>query len=165
MIHDDLGFEDIAFIGKHATGQISWNISADGYKLTVTADNDGVYLIICGSFVLYKDSQVALTKDDMANRDISENRTSYYVIAQDIVRSYLKSPSSAKFSSLYECSMQRNGDIVAVWGYVDAKNPFGVELRNEFVVEFKVTDISSFSYTTLYIQIEDQTTGEFINLD
>lgn len=90
-------------------------------------------------------------------------------MAQDIVCSGLKNPNSADFPSIVthpeETSMQKNGDIVAVQSYVEVKNDFGMKVRNNFVVEFRVIDMDSYSYELIYINIEGQESGEFINLD
>ena len=134
-------------------------------KIMLAADDDGIYRASCGGFVLYENSQVSMTKEDMESRDISENAPFYYVIAKEIVSNHLTSPSSAKFCSMNECAMQRNGNTVAVKGYVEAKNAFGVMLRNEFIVQFYVVDADTYTYEVYYIAIGDQSTGEFQDMN
>lgn len=60
--------------------------------------------------------------------------------------------------------MARNKELVAVKGYVDATNSFGAQIRSEFVVEFKVIDLTTFSYETIYINIDGESIGEYIDL-
>ncbi len=61
--------------------------------------------------------------------------------------------------------MQRIGNIVAVKSYVESKNDFGVDVRNDWVVEFEIVDIGTFSYNLLYVNIGGERTGEFIKLN
>lgn len=166
LLHDEMHFSEIQFSGKNAVAQINWDILADGYEIMLTADDDGVYRAICGSFVLYENSQVAMTKEEMEARMYTyEDATYYYVIAQDIVSSALVSPSSARFCAKQECGMGKNGDIVVVQGYVESKNSFGVMLKSNFTVQFYVIDLESFIYEPLYIEIGGQTAGEFVEMD
>ena len=59
---------------------------------------------------------------------------------QDIVKESLKSPSSADFPSFSEAFILNvEGDDYRVTSYVDAKNSFGVKVRNDFVVTLTVT--------------------------
>lgn len=166
LLHDEMHFSEIQFCGKNAVAQINWDILADGYEIMLTADDDGIYRAICGSFVLYENSQVAMTKEEMeARRYTHKDATYYYVIAQDIVSSVLVSPSSAKFCAQKECGMGKNGDLVVVQGYVESKNSFGVMLKSNFTVQFYVIDLESFLYEPLYIEIGGQTAGEFVEMD
>ena len=165
ILHNEMHFEEIQFKGKNPVGQINWDVVADGYTLMLTADDDGVYRITCGSFTLYQNAKVTLTKEDMLDRDISTKASFYYVIAKEIVSQNLSSPSSAKFTSMQECAMQRKGNIVAVQGYVEAKNAFGIKISNKFVVQFMVIDEATYTYQTLYIEIGNQSTGEFVDME
>lgn len=49
--------------------------------------------------------------------------------------------------------------------YVESKNDFGVDVRNDWVVEFEIVDIGTFSYNLLYVNIGGERTGEFIKLN
>ena len=66
---------------------------------------------------------------------------------------------------MQECAIQRNGDIAAVKGYVDARNALGVMLRNEFLVQFFVMDADTYTYEPLYIEIGGQSAGEFVEMN
>lgn len=61
--------------------------------------------------------------------------------------------------------MQRNKDIVAVRSYVDSQNSFGAMIRSEWTVQFKVIDISSYSYQLTYANIDGNIYGEFLEMD
>ena len=69
------------------------------------------------------------------------DETTSYIIAQDIVESYLKSPSSAKFCRESECSIQHlgNGEYM-VTGWVEAQNSYGAMLHQEFIVTYTATE-------------------------
>lgn len=161
ILKDSLGFDKISII-KNISGTL-FEMRADDYNLKVTV-SDKLYLVICGDYNMYQDDTVKYTKTDLENRKIGNNDTTYYVIAQEIVTTNLKNPSSAKFSSVNNCQMARNGEYVAVKGYVDATNSFGAQIRSEFIVEFKVIDLDSFSYETIFINIDGSKTGEYIDL-
>ena len=161
ILKDSLGFDKISII-KNISGTL-FEMRADDYNLKVTV-SDKLYLVICGDYNMYQDDTVKYTKTDLENRKIGNNDTTYYVIAQEIVTTNLKNPSSAKFSSVNNCQMARNGEYVAVKGYVDATNSFGAQIRSEFIVEFKVIDLDSFSYETIFIKIDGSKTGEYIDL-
>lgn len=63
-----------------------------------------------------------------------------WVCAQDIVESNLKSPSSSDFCSVTDAKVYSNGgDNYTVYGYVDAKNGFGAEIRTNFTVTLTYT--------------------------
>jgi hypothetical protein len=66
-----------------------------------------------------------------------DNATGATAAAKMAVKSDLKAPSSAKFSST---SATENDDgSWTVRGYVDAQNSFGTMVRNSFIVDLKLT--------------------------
>lgn len=161
ILTDSLGFQKLS-VNKNTMGTL-FDVEADNYNLKITV-SDKLYMIICGDYNMYKDDTVKYTKLDLEDRVIGNNDTSYYVIAQEIITRNLKNPSSAHFSSVNNCQMAKKGEYVAVKGYVDATNSYGTQVRNEFVVEFRVLDLSSFSYETVYISINGEKTGTYIDL-
>lgn len=63
-----------------------------------------------------------------------------WVCAQDVVENNLKSPSSADFCSINDATVYSNGgDNYTVYGYVDAENGFGAEIRTDFTVTLTYT--------------------------
>ncbi len=162
ILTNSLGFSEISDI-DNVSGTL-FEANADGYHLRITV-SDKLYMVICGSYNMYENDTVQYTKQDLDDRAIGENDSAYYVIAQEIVSSNLKNPSSASFCSLSECRMGRNKDYVVVQGYVDATNSFGAQIRSEFIVEFIVIDLSSYSYEPVYINIDGQTSGEYVDIN
>ena len=65
--------------------------------------------------------------------------------AEKIVKSNLKSPSTAEFCKHKEYTITCSDDTWTIKGYVDAQNSFGATLRNNFTV--KITFTSSTKYT------------------
>lgn len=74
------------------------------------------------------------------------------VIAEKIVKSNLKSPSTAKFCKHSEYTITCSINTWTVRGHVDAQNSFGAVIRNEFTVQFTFTN--SEKYTIEYCNIE-----------
>lgn len=161
ILTNDLGFEELS-VKKNPSGTI-FEVKADKYQLKVTI-SDKLYMVICGDYNLYRDDTIKYTKKDLDDRNIGDNRSTYYTIAMEAVSQNLKSPSSAKFCSMNDCSMAKKGDYVAVKGYVDAINSFNAQVRSQFVVEFKIIDLSTFSYETVYLNIDGESVGEYIDL-
>lgn len=59
-------------------------------------------------------------------------------MAENFVMDKLKSPSTAKFSSIRETVTQYHGDCThSVRGYVDAQNAFGATIRAQYFVRLK----------------------------
>ena len=162
VINNALGFNNVT-VNKNPMGTL-FEIKADDYNLKVTV-SDKLYMIICGDYNLYDDDIVKFTKQDLENRKIGNNQSNYYVIAQEIITNNLKNPSSARFCSINNCKMEKNEDYVAVKGYVDATNSFGAQVRSDFVVEFKVLDLASFSYEIVYINIDGNSYGTYVDLN
>ena len=171
ILENQIGFTGIKYVGKNPVGDSNYDFETDQYDFTVTASDD-VYRIFQpgGGAVFYENGEVVLTIDDIENTKIgSSEKVQYYDIAKEIVKSNLKAPSTADFPTLLFSSsdivMQRNGSIVAVQSYVDAQNSYGAEIRSNWLVEFEVIDANILSYNTLYINIDGQTSGEFIDLN
>ena len=166
FLQSDLGFSEIEFIEKNAVGDIIFDINADDYLLRVTLDDEIIYSVDCGGYKLYDGEKILMDKNGILDRKI-DNESAYYSIAKEIVESALKSPSTADFPSIFsdDIKMARNKDIVAVQSYVDAQNSFGAMIRSEWIVQFKVIDISSYSYQLIYANIDGNIYGEFLEMD
>lgn len=136
------------------------------YKMTIY---DGTCRIWNDMYVLYEDGKLKMSKQDVDNRKISyDERATYYSFATEIIKSCLKNPDSADFPSLYysgEVAMSRNKDLVVVQSYVVAKNSFNAEIKSQYTVEFQVIDIENFLYNTIYINIDGESSGEYIKLE
>lgn len=170
ILINQIGFSEIDYIGK-MDGLTNYEITANGYDVVITASDDVYRIFIPNSlYVFYEDGEVKLTFAELENKTIDQyDRSSYYIMAQDIICSGLKNPNSADFPSIVthpeEIAMQRNGNMVAVQSYVDAKNDFGAKVRSDWIVEFEVIDIKTYSYNLIYANIDGQEYGEFIELE
>lgn len=166
FLQNNLGFSEIKFIEKNSVGDIIFDINADDYLLRVTLDDDSIYSIDCGGYKLYDGEKVLMDKNGLLDREI-DNESAYYNIAKEIVESALKAPSTAEFPSIFsdDIKMQRNKDIVAVQSYVDSQNSFGAMIRSEWIVQFKVINISTYSYEIIYANIDGNVYGEFLEMD
>ena len=64
-----------------------------------------------------------------------------WVCAEDIVKSSLKSPSSAKFCKYPEATITYSGDNDwVVSGWVDAQNSYGATIRTDFICTLTLTE-------------------------
>lgn len=84
-----------------------------------------------------------------------EDKSTYIYLAEEIVKSALKSPSTAKFPNSFfesdEWKVSRNHDVITVVSWVDAQNSFGAMIRSTFAVQY--------SYSTnelLYLLLDGQ---------
>jgi hypothetical protein len=67
---------------------------------------------------------------------IDNHNTQLRVMAEQTVEDYLKSPSSAKYSSDdNDWSVSKDGNIISIRSYVDSQNSFGAMLRSNFLVK------------------------------
>lgn len=170
IFKNDLGFDTLTFI-KKMDDTTNYVISANGTEVVLTA-SDKVYRIFIpnSDTVFYEDDTVKMTVKQYEDKQISYgDQSAYYIIAKTIVESALKNPSSAKFPSINteagSITIERNGALVVVQSYVDAKNSFNAMVRSNWTVEFMVYDLSAYSYDALYIEIDGEKSGEYIKLD
>lgn len=170
LLTNQIGFSNLEYKGK-MEGLTNYEITADGYSVVLTASDD-VYRIFIpnSSYIFYENEEVKLTYDELKSKTIDQyEQNIYYIIAQDIVCSTLKNPGSADFPSIVthseEVTMQKDGDIIAVQSYVEAKNDFNAKVRTDWIVEFKVVDADSYSYELIYANIGGNKVGKFIDLE
>lgn len=165
ILLNDIGFTEIYFIGKNESGDSIWDLGCDDIGVTVTAGDD-VYMIWSGDYTFY-DSGVKMTKEQFDSLHVSESdKVAYYLIAKEIVKNSLKSPKSADFPWLMDdIGFGKNGDIVAVQGYVDAMNSFGAQIRSQWTVEFKVIDLDTYSYEVVYVNIDGESYGTYVEMN
>lgn len=170
ILEKKIGFSELEYKDQ-LDETTNYEIVADGYYMVLTASDD-VYRIFIpnSSYVFYENGEVKMTAADFKSKTIDQSEMySYYSIAQEIVESSLKNPKSADFPSAVmhpeEISMQKDGDIVAVQSYVDAKNSFNATIRTKWMVEFKVLDLETYLYEVLYINVDGETSGEYVELE
>ena len=180
VLSDEIGFTEIKFIERQGNND-NYSFTCDGHSIIVTAfsDEEGEYIRIFEPHtgnVFYEDGKLLMTKDDLeseneeANADdntiYAEDTVTYQIIAEEIVSSLMKDPSSAKFPSAVsdDWSYGKKGDLIAVQSYVDGTNSFGALVRSKFIVEFYIKDKETFSYEIQYIRIDNEEQGEFIDV-
>lgn len=171
ILKDNIGFTELSSIEK-VGDTLNYKVDANGYEIMVTEISDTDFRIIIpnSDYVFYENGSVSMTFKDFSDRQIDINdRGTYYIMAQDIVKSGLKNPSSADFPSITfhseDIAMQKKGDLIVVQSYVDAENSFGGTVRSKWTVQFMVIDKESFSCQPTYISIDGDSTGEFIDMD
>ena len=170
ILKNQIGFTTLRFDSK-VDGSENYVVYVDGSQGCVTAMDGYIRIFIPNSdYVFYEDGKVTMTASEFSETQISQDEMiAYYIMAQDAVEASLKNPSSAKFPSIIthasEIGMKKNGDIVAVQSYVDAKNSLNAKVRSKWRVQFQVNDIDSYSYTLLYINIDAESSGTFIDMD
>lgn len=85
-------------------------------------------------------SESSSTKDAYGH-----NRSYAIVIAENVVKSKLKSPSTADFCKNYEYTVSCSKNTWTIKGYVDAQNSFGAMLRSDFTVKITFTGKSNYT--------------------
>lgn len=169
IIVNQIGFPEVELREKMGE-TTNFEISLDGVLAVLTASDDVYRIFVPDSdYTFYEDGVVKMTAQQFDDVTIdSYEQSSYYSIAKEIVESCLKSPKSADFPTLMfsggDIAMKKSGDIVAVQSYVDAENSFGAEMRSQYIVEFRVIDLDSFSYEVIYVNIDGETYGTYIEI-
>lgn len=110
------------------------------------------------------------TTEEVNATDISGLQfQSYWDMAKETVESCLKNPKSADFpSSVFNqgnIAMERKGHLVVVQSYVYSTNSFGAEIKSDFTIEMLVYDTDNFVYDVVYLNIDGETSGEYVDLD
>jgi hypothetical protein len=170
LLENDLGFDGIRFCYKDDLLE-NYYFNIDDYYITVTAyADDGVYNVYAKDHMDYMfydiDEGIEMTYAEFKDKTITASeRTYYYLMAKEAVKSVLVSPSSAKFASESEMAYGKKGDIVAVQGTVTAKNQLGVKIESNFTIEIQVYDMETYSYGVLYLKLDDETSGEWVDID
>jgi hypothetical protein len=169
ILINDIGFEKVQF-EKQLGDSGNYEIFAESTAIVITVmpatNEDEEYIRIFKpetDIVFYEDGKVLMTGADYRDTIIdSDLANKYYVIAQMIIEDNLKNPGSANFPSQREIMYQKKGNLVAVKGYVEAKNDFNAKIQSNFVVEFTVINLDEWEYEINYIKIDNQESGNFI---
>lgn len=173
ILVNQIGFTNVEYIeNTEETGNYIMTSSECDFVLTAFPD-DKVYRVFQpnGGAVFFEDDTLKMTAEEMRNNAIDYSEMSaYYIMAKEIVESGLKNPRSAKFPSIVtksqEIAMSKNGETIAVQSYVDAENSFGAMIRSEWIVQFEVIDISTYSYDPLYVNIDGETLyGKWVDME
>lgn len=159
-----LGFTSIQF-KENQTGTFNYTIAADGYGTMVTVIDDNNYRIFYPNtdYTLYENGEV-INDANYLNSVIADSYEldSYYIIAKTEIEKCLKNPKSADFPNKSEISYQKKDDLIAIKGYVSAKNSFNAVVKSEYIIQFVVNDLENWNYVVNYIEIDGEKQGEFI---
>lgn len=161
---DKLGFTSIEF-KDNESGTFNYKIAADGYGTMVTVIDDNNYRIFYPNtdYVLYENGEV-ITDASYLHSVIADTYEldSYYIIAKTEIENCLKNPKSADFPNKSEISYQKKDNLIAIKGYVSAKNSFNAVVKSEYIIQFVVNDLDNWEYVVNYIEIDGEKQGEFI---
>lgn len=159
-----LGFTSIQF-KENQTGTFNYTIAADGYGTMVTVIDDNNYRIFYPNtdYTLYENGEV-ITDASYLHSVIADpyELDSYYIIAKTEIENCLKNPKSADFPNKSEISYQKKDNLIAIKGYVSAKNSFNAVVKSEYIIQFVVNDLDNWEYVVNYIEIDGEKQGEFI---
>ncbi len=166
LFYKKMGFKTIDIVQKSKTGKATYDFKADGFNLKVAFKDGGVSSIKWQFYTLYAGKVIKIDKQGVLDRQLVDS-VKYYMYAEDIIEDNIKTPSTARFPDMDSSGvgMQRKGKIVAVQGYFDAQNTYGAVVRSKYTVEFSVTDLDANKYKPVYIKIDDEVKGKWIELD
>lgn len=124
----------------HSEGETGYRIGtkhANNIILYLNSDNS-VYSIRYADKDMYINNAVV---DKISNHILTdEERSNLSLMCQETIKKILISPKSAKFPLYPKWAMAKSDGIILIQSYVDSKNAFGVEIRNEFY--FKIDSAS-----------------------
>ena len=69
-----------------------------------------------------------------------DDKIDAYVMSQDFMDDYLTNPSSAKYPSYNKITVIQTGDRYKVEAYVESKNKFNSQVRNDYIMILKKED-------------------------
>lgn len=129
----------------------SFNVSYNGYTITLTVIDRKTDYMVSGDVVLFEDGKIV---DNINNYIISDGEKGQFIYyAKEFVLQGLKAPSTAEFPGtvleIGEWKVSRNKNVVTVRSYVDSQNSFGAMIRSNFAVQMNYTD-----KTCLYMEID-----------
>lgn len=124
----------------------SFKVESSSYRGSgmIIVNKKGLYFFSWGSDTLYDAEKSDKTKNINDYTISPSDVTQYMVAAEDAITSLLKSPSTAEFPSKVwasdQWSVSTSDGIVTVSSYVDAQNSFGAMIRENFTVQYRISD-------------------------
>lgn len=129
----------------------SRNISEEDHLAAKTAFRNFVIVMVAITVIASLISCISILGAIESGSDGSgSNQSAITATAKSAVRSQLKAPSSAKFSNTSVTESGTNTWIVT--GFVEAKNSFGVSLRNTYTVTVTRTSDGNYRATSCIIK-------------
>lgn len=169
ILKEKIGFKKIEYV-ERMDDTSNYEITADGNDIVMTA-SDKVYRIFIpeSDYVFYEDGKVKLTAKRFDETTYTQSEASaYYIMAQQIIEEGLDDPNGVKFPSQTfspeDIAIAKDGDLVVVKSYVDVKNYYGTKVRIDWIVQYTVTDIDSYTCNPNYVKIGDDSAGEYIKM-
>jgi hypothetical protein len=166
ILYNKISFKKVTYVQKSDTGKKSHIFNADDNSITVTFKKDGSFTIKWGMYTLYDGKEVIMNQKEILERELIDS-DKYYTYAKEIILDYIKTPKTAEFPDLSSStvSMQRKGKYVGVKSYFDAQNTYGVLVRSKYTIEFSVKDLKANIYKPVYINIDDEIRGKWVDLN
>ncbi len=93
------------------------------------------------------------SKTQYSTRNKNDYNTAFNAkyMAREVVKEYLKAPSTAKFCDYDEMTVQNpHHQEWIISGYVDSQNSFGAMLRKKFVVTLTLTESGCKNYEAMF---------------
>lgn len=115
----------------YGEGSLGYRIKKDNIDTVMYVKEGKILCIKYADKYLYKEGSYL---DKLSDYIITSNeRTQIITYCENIIKSILKSPSTAKFPWDYnEWPMKKEKGVVTVQSYVDAQNSFGATTRSQF---------------------------------
>lgn len=166
LFQKQLGFKKVYIIEKTDKEKAAYSFYADKFNVTVVFKKDGVSAIKWGNYILYDGKEIKMDKKDLLDRYLVDD-VKYYLYAKIIINDNIQTPSTSQFPKMRASGigMKRKGKIVAVQGYFDAQNTHGAIVRSKYTIEFSVTNLDENIYKPVYINIDGEVKGKWIDLD
>lgn len=155
ILAKDIGFTTIFFERKEMSDNYVFTCdNSEEVIVTAFVDEEGEFIRIFSphKVTYYEDGKVLITVEQLIENALSPaDMATYFVMAQEIVRSNLKNPSTARFAGLYsgKVGMEKEDGIVSVSGTVTAANDFGAMIDSQYLVKFKPTNEDLFEYQVI----------------
>ncbi len=163
LLHEEMGFEKIELTLINSKEKNNYNFNVDNFILTAAFDEDGIHSVNWGFYVLYDGKEIKIDKQGLLDRQLLDT-TKYYIIAREVIEDNIKTPKTAEFPPLdsSDVNMQRNGDLVGIEGYFDAQNTYGAIVRSKYIIEVTITDLDTYDYNVVYVNIDGEIKGEWV---
>ena len=104
-----------------------------------------------GRYKFYKDGEIKNNIKDYVLT--SSQRAQYQNRAEELIKSMLISPATAKFPNSNQWNIGINQGVVFMQSFVDSQNAFGAIIRNNFKIKY---DTKTATITSLIIDGEEQ---------
>lgn len=134
------GFEEIGDVNHDEMldhdGLIGYRMTANNIKniIVYTTQENQIVTLKYVDKVLCENG---IPVDNIKNYTLTDSETNDLMYnTEQIIKSILKSPSTAKFPTILDYSFSKNKEEITVQAYVDSQNSFGAMIRSEFKVTY-----------------------------